>query len=128
MPWRKTMSNKIIAVIDDDTEYTSLIEAWLKDSDIECVISNSSTKAFDVIEESKPALILLDVNMPNLNGHDMCAILKTHQDFKNIPVVFLSANSDKESEEKAYALGAKGYLSKLMEKNEFLSSIQKYLK
>lgn len=118
---------KNILIIDDDREYTRLIETWLIQSDFACFVSNSSTTSFAIIENCKPDIILLDLHMPSLNGHEVCAVLKAHKSFANVPVIFLSATIGKEEEEKALALGAQGYLSKLIKKEALIEALEKYL-
>lgn len=118
---------KNVLIIDDDREYTQLVEAWLFSSEFTCFVSNSSTASFGAIESYKPDIILLDLNMPSLNGHEVCAVLKAHKTFANVPVLFLSATIGKAEEEKALALGAKGYLSKLIKKEELLQTLHRYL-
>lgn len=120
-------SKKNVLVIDDDREYTQLLEAWLAKSPFACHVSNSSMTSFNMIENCQPDIILLDLNMPNLNGHEVCAVLKAHKSFANVPILFLTATIGKDEEEKALALGAQGYLSKLIKKEALIETLTKYL-
>jgi putative two-component system response regulator len=72
----------------------------------------SAAKAFDLLKRNKPKLILLDVDMPEMDGYEAIGILKSGVETANIPVVFLTAKDDPESETKGLSLGAVDYISK----------------
>jgi putative two-component system response regulator len=72
----------------------------------------SAAKMFDLLERNKPELILLDIDMPNMDGYEAIRILKTNPSTHDIPVIFLTGMSSPEDELKGLSLGAVDYISK----------------
>lgn len=72
----------------------------------------SAKKMFDLLENAKPALILLDIEMPEMNGFEAIKILKSNPETKNIPVIFLTGKMDTENEIMGLNLGASDYITK----------------
>jgi len=101
---------KIIAV-DDIPENLAAIRNTLKDI-YEVYPCPSAQKMFELLENVKPDLIMLDVAMPEMNGYDAIKKLKDDARFKDIPVIFLSAKDDETSEMEGLQLGAVDYIHK----------------
>jgi len=72
----------------------------------------SAFKLFEILEKFIPDLILLDVNMPEMNGFEAIAVLRENPRFKDIPVVFLTAKDDEASAVTGFGLGAADYVTK----------------
>jgi putative two-component system response regulator len=72
----------------------------------------SAAKMFDLLERNTPVIILLDIDMPEMDGYEAIKILKKNEKTKDIPVVFLTAKSDSESELEGLSLGAIDYIAK----------------
>jgi len=101
---------KIIAV-DDIPENLAAIRNTLKDM-YEVYPCPSAMKMFELLENVKPDLIMLDVAMPEMNGYEAIKKLKSDERFKDIPVIFLSAKDDESSEMEGLKLGAVDYIHK----------------
>ena len=85
------MSKKILAV-DDDNDILDVIRIILEEEGYEVVTLANGKHVFDVVKESSPDLILLDVMLGGLDGRDICRALKEDESFKKIPVVMISAS------------------------------------
>ena len=72
----------------------------------------SALKLFDVLEEIKPDLVLLDIEMPEMNGYEVIEKMKSDPRFRDIPVIFLTAKNDELSEMEGFDLGAVDYIQK----------------
>jgi putative two-component system response regulator len=101
---------KIIAV-DDIPDNLTAIRNTLKDL-YEVYPCPSAVKMFDLLEHVKPDLIMLDVGMPDMDGYEAIKKLKADDRFKEVPVIFLSAMSDENSEMEGLKLGAVDYIHK----------------
>jgi len=101
---------KIIAV-DDIPENLAAIRNTLKDI-YDVYPCPSAMKMFELLENVKPDLIMLDVAMPEMSGYDAIKKLKSDERFKDIPVIFLSAKDDESSEMEGLKLGAVDYIHK----------------
>jgi putative two-component system response regulator len=107
------MSNnpKRIIVVDDNTENLIAIKNALKaDYDVYPTISVSTM--FELMERILPDLILLDVEMPDINGYEAAKMLKNNDTFRKIPLIFLTSMNNPESEMEGLNLGAIDYIHK----------------
>jgi DNA-binding response OmpR family regulator len=101
---------KIIAV-DDIPENLAAIRNTLKDL-YEVYPCPSAFKMFELLEHITPDLIMLDVGMPDMDGYEAIKKLKSDDRFKEVPVIFLSAMNDEQSEMEGLKLGAVDYIHK----------------
>lgn len=102
---------KVILMVDD----VSLNHAKARDvlgQDYELIETTSVREAFAALEEKIPDLILLDIVMPEINGMEMLKILKETPLYKNIPVIFLTADTSPEAEVEGFNLGIVDYINK----------------
>jgi len=103
--------HKKLIIVDDNAANLSVGRNLLK-SYYEVYPAPSAAKLFDIIEKVVPDLILLDVNMPEMNGYEAIKVLKANPRFADIPVIFLTAKNDEESEMEGFDLGAADYITK----------------
>jgi len=104
-------THKKIIIVDDNAANLSVGRNLLK-SYYEVYPASSAAKLFNILEKFIPDLILLDVNMPEMNGYEAIKKLKADSRFVNIPVIFLTAKNDEESELEGFDLGAADYITK----------------
>jgi len=102
---------KKIIVVDDNVENLTAIKNTLKEQ-YEVYPSPSAAKMFDLLEHVIPDLILLDVEMPDMNGYDAAKKLKGYEKFKEIPIIFLTSRDDAKSEMEGLNIGAVDYIRK----------------
>lgn len=101
-----------ILLVDDTPDNIALLSAMLKDQ-YRLKIAINGAKALQIAAaESRPDLILLDVTMPEMDGHEACRRLKADAATADIPVIFLTARARPEDEEAGLALGAADYITK----------------
>jgi putative two-component system response regulator len=101
-----------IMLVDDDQSCRRQGRAILKDS-YEVYPFPSAHKLFEVLEEFLPDLILLDIQMPVIDGFETIKRLKSNDRYASIPVIFLTASNDKESVIKGSSLGVAGFVRSL---------------
>ncbi|MBP9803498.1 MAG: two-component system response regulator [Candidatus Accumulibacter sp.] len=101
-----------LLVVDDTPDNLALMSALLRDS-YQVKVATQGEKGLRIAEStSPPDLILLDVMMPDMDGYEVCRRLKANPRTRNIPVIFLTARSEVEDEQKGLALGAADYITK----------------
>lgn len=105
------MTKKKIILVDDNTANLTACKKTLKDI-YDVFPVPSAEKMFDILRHIIPDLILLDVEMPVMNGYEAMRMLKRYDDYKDIPVIFLSAMDDVQSEIEGLELGAVDYIHK----------------
>ena len=100
-----------ILVVDDTKTNIEVLENVLMDH-YDVFVAKNGKKAIEIAEKVLPDLILLDVMMPEMNGYETMRAMKGMESLKNIPVFFLTAKSDNESEQIGLDLGAVDYIGK----------------
>jgi diguanylate cyclase (GGDEF)-like protein len=101
-----------ILLVDDEPANIQLIAGYIKD-DYQIKVATSGEQCLKIANsKDKPDLILLDVEMPIMNGYDVCEQLKSEPTTASIPVIFVTAMQTEEDEEKALMLGAVDFLTK----------------
>ncbi|WP_289021397.1 diguanylate cyclase [Desulfobacter postgatei] len=100
-----------ILIVDDERANLIVLNDLLK-AEYHVLPAKSGTQALERIKTESPDLILLDVNMPEMDGYEVCRQLKSQERTRNIPIVFVTTLDSLENEEKGLLLGALDYISK----------------
>lgn len=116
---------KTILLVDDDAVMIRTLREGLSTS-YKVLPANSGANALKILARAKPDLILLDYEMPGMNGTQVFETLKANSDTANIPVMFLTAKSDSGSIEKIDALKPEGHMLKTSPLREIKAIIQKF--
>jgi PleD family two-component response regulator len=107
------MSFKIkILVCDDDLTARILMKEALTSDFIEVLEAENGQRAIELFEKYHPALVLLDVSMPKMNGFEVCEHIRGHEKGKHIPVIMVTGSDDIDSIHKSYAVGATDFIAK----------------
>ena len=120
-------STYTIACIDDSPTVLNAINSFLDDKSFSVVMINDPVRALMQIVRIKPDLILLDVAMPNLDGYELCSLLRKHSLFKNTPIIMVTGNTGFLDRAKAKLVKASGYLTKPFNQSELLKMVFKHL-
>jgi putative two-component system response regulator len=121
-----TTAKKIVLCVDDSPEVLTSLNAILKSNyDVRAAINAGAAKK--VIDAGGVALILLDLELPGINGIAFLELLQLDEHYKDIPVVFLTANSDDKTARQAIKSGAKGYITKPFAPEALLEAVQFFL-
>ena len=116
-----------IACIDDSPTVLNAINSFLDDKSFSVVMINDSVRALMQVVRIKPDLILLDVEMPNLDGYELCSLLRKHPLFKMTPIIMVTGNTGFIDRAKAKLVRASGYLTKPFNQSELLKMVFKHL-
>jgi putative two-component system response regulator len=100
-----------ILIVDDEPNNLQLMKQVLQ-SQYELAFSNSGINALDAVKKTRPDLILLDIMMPGIDGYETCRRLKSDPVTAKIPVIFVSAMSEVESERHGFEVGGVDYIAK----------------
>ena len=101
-----------ILVVDDTPANLQVMTSMLKEQGYEVRPVPSGKLAIQAIQNKPPDLILLDINMPDMNGYEVCEILKANDKLKEIPVIFISARTETMDKVKAFSVGGVDYVEK----------------
>jgi two-component system, chemotaxis family, response regulator PixG len=116
-----------VACIDDSQTVLNSINNFLDESTFSVVMINDPVKALMQILRSKPDLILLDVEMPNLDGYELCSLLRRHSAFKNTPIIMVTGRTGFIDRAKAKLVRSSGYLTKPFTQPELLKMVFKHI-
>ncbi|MEC4803238.1 MAG: hybrid sensor histidine kinase/response regulator [Jaaginema sp. PMC 1079.18] len=122
------MSLPLILIVDDNPTNLKVLSYTLMNEGFELAIATDGTEALAQIAEEKPALILLDVMMPGIDGFETCRRLKANRETEDIPVIFMTALSDTVDKVKGLSIGAVDYISKPFEAVDVLARIRVHLR
>ncbi len=100
-----------VLIVDDSPTNLSLLNTALK-NDYETLGADTGEKALSILAEKDVDLILLDIIMPDLDGHEICARIKSAESTANIPIIFITAKNEMEDETRGLELGAVDYIVK----------------
>jgi response regulator RpfG family c-di-GMP phosphodiesterase len=123
-----SFAQRHIMVVDDNPANLKVLEDMLRQRGHEVRSFPRGRLALTAAMRNPPDLILLDINMPDMNGYEVCAHLKSSEEISSIPVIFLSALDETEDKVKAFCSGAADYISKPFQFEEVYSRVETHLK
>lgn len=121
-------ADKTILVVDDDT----LISLVMSKEILECqgytvVSAKDGTECMHVLEDTHPDLILLDINLPDINGIEVCRKIRTNGKYLDLPIIFVTASNDDDTLDSAFEAGGTDYILKPINRVELLARIKSAL-
>ncbi len=119
-------TKEIILVVDDEP-LNLMIAQKLLSTEYKVAPATSAAAALRYLEKNKPNLILMDINMPEMNGFDTVAEIKKREECSSIPIIFLTADNDPQTEEKCFRSGAVDFVGKPFIAEILLSRIRRTL-
>lgn len=117
-----------VLIVDDTAASRDTLEAMLFREGYQLLFAESAWNCLEILEDSAPDLILLDVMMPGMTGFELCEKLKAHPDFAAIPVILLTALNKKEDILKGLESGADEFVSKPVSGPEIRARVKNLLK
>ena len=120
------MSHKIL-IADDEPNIVISLEYLMKREGYEVIVARDGTQALEAILRERPSLVLLDVMMPGKTGFDVCQELRALPDFKDMPIVMLTAKGRDTDIAKGLAMGATAYLAKPFSTKEIAAKVRELL-
>lgn len=116
-----------VLIVDDEQAIVELMGLYLK-SDYEVIPAYSGQEALEKVKTEKPDIILLDVMMPDMNGYEVCRVLKTSVETQFLPVVMVTALSGKDDRIKGIDVGADEFLGKPVNRLELVTRVKSLLR
>jgi diguanylate cyclase (GGDEF)-like protein len=120
--------SKIILVVDDTQLNIILLDRLLKNEGYQVLQAERGNIALDIARKNYLDMVLLDINMPGMDGYEVCRQLKADEKLKDIPVIFISALSDTMDKVMALSVGGVDYITKPFQAEEVLARIETHLK
>lgn len=117
-----------VLLVEDSSTEIDIISRCLREAGIQVVTATSSEEAQEKLRYNRPDLILLDIVLPGRSGFELCRQIKANQSTDTIPVVLCSTKNTNADHVWGSMLGADAYLSKPIDRDTLLQTIQKFLK
>ncbi|MEM8506146.1 MAG: response regulator [Cyanobacteria bacterium P01_D01_bin.1] len=117
-----------LLVIDDTPTNLEVLTETLSAKGFDVTVAISGERALKRLESYRPDLILLDIQMPGIDGFETCQRIKAHPELATIPVIFITALSDADNIVKGFSLGAVDYISKPFKEAELFARIETHLR
>lgn len=117
-----------ILYVEDNRENRLLIRRILMAEGFNVVEAENGQQALEVVETLDPALILVDINMPDMDGYALTARLRTKPHLSQVPIIALTANVMRGDRERTLAAGCDGYIQKPIDVDQFYELINRFLR
>ena len=117
----------IILYVEDNAENRLLIRRILNSEGHDVIEADSATAALRVLQDQTPDLILMDINMPDIDGYTLTAYLKAQPGLKEIPIIAMTANALKGDRERSLEAGCDGYIQKPIDVDTLTEEILHFL-
>ncbi|MBI4851377.1 MAG: response regulator [Acidobacteria bacterium] len=117
-----------ILIVDDEPNNLEILSKMLISQNYDVRVANSGQYALAAIKSSAPDIILMDINMPLMNGYETSRHIKANPNSEKIPIIFVSANSDTIDKIKAFNAGGVDYITKPFQVEEVIARIENQLK
>ena len=122
------MSQKAkILIVDDEPNNVDFLEQALEDSGYQLITATNGQEALNKIQNEQPDLILLDLNMPVMDGFTVLAKVKEEPNLRDIPVIIISSEHESKSVVKGIKQGAEDYLTKPVNAGLLVKKVKEYL-
>lgn len=117
----------MILYVEDNAQNMRLVRKMLKVGGYEMIGAEDGLKGLEMAKAHQPEIILMDINLPDIDGIEVTKRLKADPDFENTPIIALTANAMYGDRERFLNAGCDDYLSKPISKLELLNKIQEHL-
>ena len=116
-----------ILVVDDDAQISRALTTMLERRKMSVTAINDPFQFWSALDEAKPSLILLDLEMPRISGTELCRVVRNDRRWSEIPVLFLTGHTDPDSVRRVFAAGADDYVGKPFVPAELMMRIESRL-
>jgi DNA-binding response OmpR family regulator len=117
-----------ILVVDDSPSTVDIAKMLLKRRNYEVVTAEDGEQGLKKAREENPDLIILDIGLPKMEGHEVCRLLKSDEKYKKIPIIIFTVKESLEYKKICKEAGADFYLTKGMDSVRLMGLVDKYLK
>ncbi len=123
----KSTEAKTILVVDDELVMRNAIKRVFEKDNYRVLVAKDAMELSKIIEDTRLDLVLLDINLPWVDGYELCRLLKSHPTLKHLPVAFISGNKTEEDIRKGFDAGCDEYITKPFEVDEIQKTVSDLL-
>jgi two-component system cell cycle response regulator DivK len=118
---------KLVLHVEDNADNRLLVRRLLLASGYRVLEAENALRAWELVQTCVPDLILMDINMPDMDGYMLTNEIKALQRFENVPIVAITANVMKGDRERTLSAGCDGYIEKPIDVDRFLDQVAEFL-
>lgn len=118
---------KSILIVDDEIVMRNAIKRIFEKENYKVLVAKDGMELSKIIEDVRLDLILLDINLPWVDGYELCRLIKSNPNFSHLPVAFISGNKSEEDVRRGYEAGADDYITKPFEVSDIQKSVEDLL-
>ena len=119
---------ELILCVEDNPQNMRLVRKILTGAGYQVIEATDGLSALEIITDQHPDLVLLDINLPDIDGLEVTARVKANPTLSEIPLIALTANAMHGDRERCLAAGCSGYVPKPITKNELLTTVARFVK
>ena len=117
-----------VLVVDDSPSVRRVVSNMLKANKWEVQTARDGVEALEVIARQIPAAVLLDIEMPRMDGYELMATLRSQEQYRHLPLIVLTSRAATKHHQRAFQLGADAYLVKPYQDEELMSTLARLVK
>jgi two-component system cell cycle response regulator DivK len=118
---------KLIFHVEDNPDNRLLVRRLLMAFGYQVAEAENATEALEALKTLRPDLILMDINMPDMDGYTLTIQIKSNPDLMNVPVIAITANAMKGDRERTLDAGCDGYIEKPIDVDRFIDQVERFL-
>lgn len=121
------MAEPTVLVVDDSPTVRKIVQMTLQREHIRVITASDGLSALTSVADEMPAVILLDIQLPRMDGYHICQIIRKNLQFRQIPIIMLSGKDGFFDKMRGHLVGSTEYLTKPFEATELVQTVRKHL-
>ena len=117
-----------ILIVDDEKDFVDIIKLILKKEKYDVFIAYNGEDGFDIVQKEKPDLVILDLNLPGIDGYEVCRKIRKKFIFKEVAVLMLTVRTLEQDHINGFSCGSDDYMIKPFEPKELLARIRNLMR
>ena len=114
-------------VVDDSVTVRKVTSRFLERQGFEVVVARDGVEAIDILQELRPDLMLLDIEMPRMDGFEVATQVRHNAQLSDLPIIMITSRTGEKHRERALEIGVTDYMGKPFQENELLERIAMHL-
>lgn len=124
---KESIETRTILVVDDDEIMRNALKRILESSGYKVILAADGLELSKILEINRLDMVLLDVNLPWVDGYELCRLLKAHHSLAKVPLVFVSARKEEDDVQRGFDAGCNDYITKPFDVDKMTATIAKIL-
>lgn len=116
-----------ILYVEDNADNRTLVRRIIVSQNYSLLEAASAAQALDILKNTRPDLILMDINLPEMDGYTLTAKIKSMPGFERVPILALTANVMRGDKEKTLEAGCDGYIQKPLDVDQLIREVERFL-